>query len=111
MEVEVRLLIFADDGTLAPLDKGCFDRAVNREAPMPEFAGQCLKVAGALIDSGSLQDVFGQFVYFDEKGFVDEVKLIESIRYSDKITEEGYQNEFVWSPSEGDLAKIRKAIG
>jgi hypothetical protein len=111
MELEVRLFIFAEDGHLVPLDKGCFDQAVDHQAPMPEFSGQCLKVAGALVGSGALQDVFGQFVYFDEKGFVDESKLIESIRYSDKMTEEGYQNEFVWSPSEKDRDKIRKAIG
>jgi hypothetical protein len=39
------------------------------------------------------------------------VKLIESIRYSDKITEKGYQNEFVWSPTDKDLDRIRKAVG
>ncbi|MEZ4599739.1 MAG: hypothetical protein R2940_08115 [Syntrophotaleaceae bacterium] len=111
MELEVRLFIFAEDGQLLPLDKGRFDQAVDRQAAMPEFSGQCLKVAGALVDGGEVQDAFGQFVYFDEKGFVDEVKLIESIRYSDKITEEGYQNEFVWSPSEEDRDRIRKAIG
>jgi hypothetical protein len=115
MDLEVRLFIFAGDGTLVKLDKERFDRAVDRQEPLPDFSGQCLKVAGVLLGLGSgqtaLQDVYGQFVYFDEQGFVDEVKLIESIRYSDKITEKGYQTEFVWSPTDEDLDRIKKAVG
>ncbi len=115
MDMEVRLFIFNDDGTVEPLDKQRFDLAVEHQEPLPEFSGRCIKLAGVLIEPGpgavSLQDVYGQFVYFDQEGFVDETKLIESIRYGDKVGEEGYQNEFVWTPSEADLAKIRAAIG
>jgi hypothetical protein len=115
MDVEVRLFIFNDDGSIEPLDKDRFDRAVEHLEPLPEFSGRCLKLAGVLVEAGpgpiSPQNVFGQFVYFDQQGFVDEIRLIESIRYSDKIGEEGYQNEFVWTPNEADRARIKAAIG
>jgi hypothetical protein len=115
MDMEVRLFVFNDDGTVESLDKERFDRAVEHQEPLPEFSGRCIKLAGALIAPGSgtvsLQDVYGQFVYFDKEGFVDETKLIESIRYCDKAGEEGYQNEFVWTPNEADRARIRAAIG
>jgi hypothetical protein len=115
MDMEVRLFVFNDDGTVESLDKERFDRAVEHQEPLPEFSGRCIKLAGVLVEPGSgavsLKDVYGQFVYFDQEGFVDETKLIESIRYSDKIGEEGYQNEFVWTPNEADRARIKAAIG
>lgn len=115
MDMEIRLFIFAEDGTLLSLEKERFDRAVDHQEPVVEYSGQCLKLAGVLFDSDSgqvsQQNVFGQFVYFDEQGYVDEVKLNQSIRYSDKVTEQGYQNEFVWSPTAEDFDRIKKAIG
>jgi hypothetical protein len=115
MDMEVRLFVFNDDGTVAFLDKQRFDLAVEHQEPLTEFSGRCIKLAGVVMETGSgavsLQDVYGQFVYFDQEGFVDETKLIESIRYSDKAGEEGYQNEFVWTPNEADRARIKNAIG
>lgn len=113
MELEICLFVFAEDGTVAPLDKARFDKAVDHLEPLPEFAGRCLKVAGVMLDrsqSPVIQEVFGQYVFFDDKGMVSEEKLIEATRYGDKIAEEGYKNDFIWAPNAADRAKIEAAL-
>ena len=114
MEMEICLFVFADDGTVTPLDKDRFERAVAHMEPLAEFSGRCIKLAGAVIDRSQgaavVQDVYGQYVYFDEQGMVDEEKLTEAARYAGKVAEEGYQNEFVWTPSADDRAKIEAVL-
>jgi len=114
MEMEICLFVFAEDGTVTPLDKKRFDKAVDHVEPLSEYSGRCIKVAGAMIDRSQapmIQEVFGQYVFFDDKGMVSEEKLIEATRYSDKIAEEGYKNDFIWVPDADDRAKIEAALG
>jgi hypothetical protein len=113
MELEICLFVFAEDGTLSPLDKSAFDKAVDHLEPLPEYSGRCLKVAGAMLDRSQtpmILEVFGQYVYFDDKGMVSEAKMIEASRYRDKIAEEGYKNDFIWAPNADDRAKIEAAL-
>ncbi len=113
MELEICLFIFAEDGTVTPLDKEALDKAVDHQEPLPEYAGRCLKVAGAMLDRSqtpAVQEVFGQYVFFDDKGMVSEEKMIEATRYRDKIAEEGYKNDFIWAPDADDRAKIEAAL-
>jgi hypothetical protein len=113
MELEICLFVFAEDGTVTPLDKAALDKAVDQLEPLPEYAGRCLKVAGAMLDRRQtpvVQEVFGQYVFFDDKGMVSEEKMIEASRYRDKIAEEGYQNDFIWTPDADDRAKIEAAL-
>lgn len=116
MEIEVRLFVFDDAGLTVPLDKKRYDAAVEHQDPLPEFKGQCVKLAGAMLvrhgdQSVSLEDVYGQFVYFDQDGFVDEEKLAAATCHSDKDLGLEYHNEFIWFPSDADVAKIRAALG
>ncbi|MEZ4483103.1 MAG: hypothetical protein R2864_00445 [Syntrophotaleaceae bacterium] len=114
MELEICLFVFAEDGTVTPLDKKRFDKAVDHLEPLPEFSGRCIKVAGAMLDrsqSSVIQEIFGQYVFFDDKGMVSEEKLNEASRYNDKIAEEGYHNDFIWTPNEDERSKIEAALG
>ncbi len=113
MDLEICLFVFADDGTVSPLDKSAFDKAVDHMEPLPEHAGRCLKVAAAMLDRSQTPmtvEVFGQYVYFDDKGMVSETKMIEASRFRDKMAEEGYRNDFIWTPNAADRAKIEAAL-
>lgn len=114
MEIEICLFVFAEDGRLVPLDKERFDKAVDHLEPLVEYAGHCIKVAGAIIDrsqgSPVILDVFGQYVYFDQAGMVDEEKLSQSVRFSDKVVEEGYHNDFIWTPNLDERSRIEAAL-
>lgn len=61
--------------------------------------------------SATLEDVYGQFVCFDQDGFVDEEKLAAATCHTDKDLGREYHNEFVWVPSDADMAKIKAALG
>lgn len=115
MDIEIRLFVFDDKGGISPLDKKRFDAAVEHREPLPEFKGQRIKLAGAMLmqqgqQPAALADVYGQFVYFDEAGFVDEEKLAAATSCADKNLGEDYRNEYIWLPSEADMAKIKAAL-
>lgn len=113
MELEICLFVFAEDGTVTPLDKAAFNKAVERLAPLLEYAGRCIKVAGAMLDRSQtpvIQEIYGQYVFFDDQGLVSEAKMIEASLYRDKIAEEGYKNDFIWTPTADDRAKIEAAL-
>ena len=115
MEIEVRLFIFDEEGGIIPLDKKHYDAAVEHQAPLPEFKGQCIKLAGAMLirqgdQPATLEEIYGQFVYFDQEGFVDEEKLAAATCHTDKDLGRDYHNEFIWVPAEGDVAKIKAAL-
>jgi hypothetical protein len=116
MEIEVRLFVFDDEGGIFPLDKKRYDAAVEHQEPLPEFKGQCIKLAGAMLllqgdQPASLEEVYGQFVYFDQDGFVDEEKLAAATRHADKELGREYHNPFIWTPGEADVARIKAALG
>ncbi len=114
MKIEVRLLVFDDEGGVTPLDKNRFDKAVEQQEPLAEYAGRCIKLGGAMVDAGqrplAILEYFGQYVYFDSAGLVDEEKLNQSALFSDKVAEEGYRNEFIWVPNSQERAKIAAAL-
>lgn len=116
MEIEIRLFVFDEEGGIFPVDKKRFDAAAEHLEPMPEFKGQCVKMAGAMLmkqgdQAPSLQDVYGQYVYFDCEGFVDEEKLAAATRHTDKDLGRDYHNEFIWIPDAADIEKIKAALG
>ncbi|MGE4543051.1 MAG: hypothetical protein AB7D06_02965 [Pedobacter sp.] len=116
MEIEVRLFVFDDEGGIFPLDKKRYDAAVEHREPLPEFKGQCIKLAGAMLmrqddQPATLEDVYGQFVYFDQDGFVDEEKLAAATCHTDKDLGREYHNEFIWTPDASDMEKIKAALG
>jgi hypothetical protein len=116
MEIEVRIFVFDDEGEVRPLDKKRYDEAVEHTAAIPEFSNRRIKLAGAMLrqEEGQpavLHEVYGQYVYFDQEGFVGEEKLAEATCHTDKLKSEGYSNPFVWQPSDEDVAKIKAALG
>lgn len=116
MEIELRLFVFDDEGGVAPLDKKRFDAATEHQEPLPEYKGQCIKVAGAMLmqqgdEPATLGNVYGQIVCFNEEGFVDEEKLAAATKPTDKNIGQDYQNAFVWVLGEADIAKIKAVLG
>jgi hypothetical protein len=116
MEIEVRIFVFDDEGEVRPLDKKRYDDAVEHTAAISEFSNRRIKLAGAMLrlEEGRpavLHEVYGQYVYFDREGYVDDEKLAEATCHTDKMSSEGYSNPFVWQPSEEDMAKIKAALG
>jgi hypothetical protein len=115
MDVEIRLFVVDEQGGLEPLDKDKFDGAVERIVPLPQYQGQRVKIAGAMLQKAGGQvaevlEVYGQYVWFDQDGYVDQEKLAESIRHTDKDLGEGYHNPYIWQPDESDMAKVRAAL-
>jgi hypothetical protein len=114
MDLEIRLFVVDEQGGLEPLDKDKFDGAVERIVPLPQYQGRCLKIIGAMIQKvggqAEVLEVYGQYVWIDKDGYVDQEKLAESIRHTDKDLGEGYHNPYIWQPDESDLAKIRAAL-
>lgn len=115
MDVEIRLFVFDENGGVAPLDKQRFDAAVEHREPLPEFKGQRVKLAGALLmrqpdRPDALADVYGQFVYFDDEGFVDEEKMAAATSCADKNLGRDYHNAYVWVPGAADKAKIEAVL-
>lgn len=116
MEIEVRLFVFDDEGGITPLDKKRFDAATEHLEPLPEFKGQRIRLAGAMLirqgsEPATLGEIYGQVVYFDEDGFVDEEKLAAATSHTDKDLGRDYHNEFVWIPTGEDVEKIKAALG
>lgn len=115
MEIEIRLFVFDEKGGVSPLDKKRFDAAEAHQTPLTEYKGQCIKLAGAMLmrpahQPAELTEVYGQFVYFDDEGFVDEEQLSAATSVADKDLGEQYHNEFVWIPTESDMEKIKAAL-
>jgi len=115
MEVEIRLFVIEEGGTLEPLDKEKLDGAVERIVPLPQFKGKRVKVAGVMMQKAGGQpaemlEVYGQYVWFDDEGYVDQEKLAESVRHTDKDLGKDYHNPYIWQPDESDMAKIRAAL-
>lgn len=114
MKIEVRFFVLDDEGGVMPLDKDRFDKAVGQQEPLTEYAGRCIKVGGALVDADrdppEILEYFGQYVYFDSAGLVDEEKLNQSAMFGDKVAEEVYRNEFIWVPNPQERAKIAAAL-
>lgn len=116
MEIDIRLFVFDDEGKVFPLDKKRFDAAAEHREPLTEYKGQCIKLAGAMLlrqgeQPPSVEEIYGQYVYFDDEGFVDEEKLAAATRHTDKDLGRDYHNEFLWVPDEADIAKIMAALG
>ncbi|APG25023.1 MAG: hypothetical protein PHC98_03340 [Syntrophotalea acetylenica] len=116
MEIEVRMFRFDDQGDMHPVDKARFDAACEHLEPFVEFKGQCVRLAGALLvrqpdQTLLLQNIYGQYVHFNQEGFVDEEKLAAATRHTDKDLGQDYHNEFMWFPTETEIEKIKAAVG
>lgn len=85
MPVWRRYLVREASGHLTELSSRLFDRAEDRVAPLPDFAGQCVDVVSAVLvgeqgQNPTLAEMSFTKLYFDAVGFVDRGKRDRMIR-------------------------------
>lgn len=85
MPVWRRYLVREPSGNLTELSSRLFDRAEDRVAPLPDFAGQCVDVVSAVLvgeqgENPTLAEMSFTKLYFDAVGFVDRSKRDRMIR-------------------------------
>ena len=85
MPVWRRYLVREPSGHLTELSSRLFDRAEDRVAPLPDFAGQCVDVVSAVLvgeqgENPTLAEMSFTKLYFDAVGFVDRGKRDRMIR-------------------------------
>lgn len=85
MPVWRRYIVREASGHLTELSSRLFDRAEDRVAPLPGFAGQCVDVVSAVLvgeqgQNPTLAEMSFTKLYFDAVGFVDRGKRDRMIR-------------------------------